>query len=183
MWPDQRMKEWCNYNSSSESSRPRRVRSSTSRRPPSRKSSDFDTRFVFFPLARAPAASDTAHLATLARLIVRGSVWRTSLFIWSTFSLGRRQLCVVATPAFAGRLLETRPEDEAYRGPSPSQRFPTPRRFAPAWVSPHPSTTKLAIFQAAVAPAAALSPNTPSAESFAVTCAWPMWKCITYFGD
>ena len=35
-----------------------------------RTSSDFDTRFGFFPVARAAAASDTAHLATLARLVV-----------------------------------------------------------------------------------------------------------------
>ena len=77
-----------------------------SRRPPSRTSSDLDTRFVFFLAARAAAASDTVHLANLARLFVRGSVWRPSLLIWSTSSLGRRRLCVVATPAFAGRLLK-----------------------------------------------------------------------------
>ena len=37
-------------------------------------SSDLDTRFVFFNSAQAAAALDTANLATLARLIVRGSV-------------------------------------------------------------------------------------------------------------
>ena len=33
--------------------------------------SDVDNRFVFFPLARAVAASDTVHLATLARAFVQ----------------------------------------------------------------------------------------------------------------
>ena len=45
------------------------MRSSTSRRPPSRTSSDVDTHFVFFPSARAAAATDTAHLVNLGAFI------------------------------------------------------------------------------------------------------------------
>ena len=51
-----------------------------------------------------------------------------------------------ATPAFAGRLLETGPEDQAYKGPVPSLIFQNSCRIAPALVSPHPFMTKLAIF-------------------------------------
>ena len=54
--PDQRRKEWLYYYSSSDSSRSRRVRSFTSRRPPSSTSSDLDTRMSYFPIARAAAA-------------------------------------------------------------------------------------------------------------------------------
>ena len=183
MMPDQTRKEWSYYYSSSDSSRSRRVRSSTSRRPQSRTSSDLQLRFGFFPKARVAAASDTLHLATLARLFVRGSVWRSPILIWSASSLGRRRLCVIATPEFSGRPFESGPKDEAYKGPAPSPKFPNPCKSAPAWVSPHPSSTTLAIFQAAVAPAAVMSPSNPSAEYFAVTCGWPVWNCITYFED
>ena len=183
MRPDQRKKEWCLYYSYSNSSRTRRVRSLTSQRSQSRTSFDLQPRFGFYPTRLADATSDTVHLATLERLFVRESVLRPLSLIWSASSLGMRRLCVVATPAFARRPLKPGPVVEAYRGPAPSPTFPTPCRFAPAWVSPHPSITKLAIFQAALAPAAAMSPSTPSAESFAIACAWPVWKCITYFGD
>ena len=173
MKPNQRRIEWCYY-SSSDSSKLRRVRSPTSRRQPSSISSDLDTRLSFFPKTRAAAASDTVHLATLARLFVRGSVWRSPSLTWSAFSLGKRRLCVIATPAFVKSPLKIGPEFEAYRGLAPFPRFPNSCRSAPAWVSLHPSRTKLAIFQAAEAPAAAMSPSTPSAESFAVTCGWPV---------
>ena len=103
MMPDQRRKEWCYYYSLSDLSRSRRVRLFTSRRPQSRTSSDLQLRFGFFPPVRAAAASNTVHLATLACLFVRGSVWRSPFLILSASSLGRRRLCVVATPAFAGR--------------------------------------------------------------------------------
>ena len=174
MRPDQRMNEWCYYYSSSDSLRLHRVRSYTSRRQPSSMSSDLHTRLSFFPVTRAAAAFDTVHLATLARLIVRGSVWRSLSLTWSAFSLGRRRLCVLATRAFVGRPLKTGPEFEAYRGQAPSPKFPNPCRSAPAWVSPHLFRTKLAIFQGAVAPPAAMSPRTPFAESFADTFGWPV---------
>ena len=183
MRPDQRKKEWCLYYSLSDSSRTRRVRSSTSRRSPSRTSLDLQLRFGFFPTRLADATSDIAHLATLERLFVWESVWRPSSLIWSASSLGMRRLCVVATPAFPKRPLEPGPVVEANRGPAPSTTFPTPCRFAPAWVKPHPSSTKLAIFQAALAPAAAMCTSTPSAESFAIACGWPVWKFITYLKD
>ena len=48
MKPDQRKKEWCLYYLLSDSSRTRRVRSSTSRRSPSRRSLDLQLRFGFF---------------------------------------------------------------------------------------------------------------------------------------
>ena len=183
MRPDQRKKELCLYYSLSDSSRTRLVRSSTSRRSPSRMSFDLQLRFGFVSTRRADAASDTAHLATLERLFIRGSVWRPPPLIWFASSLGMRRLCVVATPAFAKRPLEPGPVVEAYRGPALSTTFPTFCRFAPASVSLHPSSTKLPIFQAALVPAAAMSPSTPSAESFAIACDWPVWKCMTYFGD
>ena len=88
MWPDQRMKEWCYDYISSDSSRSRRVRSSRSRRLPSRTSSDLNLRFGFFLAARETASSDTDHLATLARLFVRESVfgllcWFDRRFLWA----------------------------------------------------------------------------------------------------
>ena len=172
MGPDQKRMEWCYYYSSSDSSRSRRVSSTTSRRPPSSRSSNFDTRLSFVPVTRLAAASDTVYLAMLARLFVRRSVWRSPSLIWSAFFLGRRQLCVVATPAFAGRPLETWPEFEAYRGPALSPRFSNPCRSAPAWVISHLSSSTLAIFQTAVAPAAVMFPSNPTAESFAVTFGW-----------
>ena len=73
---------------------------------------------------------------------------------------GKRRLCVPVTSAFFGRLLKTGPEFETYRGLAPSPRFPNPCRSASAWVNPHPSRIKLAILQAAEAPAAAMSPST-----------------------
>ena len=82
MWPNQRKKNKCYY-SSSASSGSRIVRSSTSRRPPSRTSSNLHTRFVFFSAARADAASDIAYVAISACLFVWGSVWRP-LLIWSS---------------------------------------------------------------------------------------------------
>ena len=169
---NQRNKEWWYYYWSSDKSRSRRVHSSTSRWQPSSTSSDLDTRLSFIPVRQAAAAFDIVYLATMARLFVWESVWRSTYLIWSTFFLCRRRLCVVATPAFAGRPLETGPKFEAYKGLAPSLKFSNPCRSAPAWESPHPSRTMLAIFQAAVAPAAAMSPSTPSAESFAVTCGW-----------
>ena len=48
MRPNQMMKEWCYYYLLSDSSRSRRVRSSTLRRQPSSTSSDLDTRLSFF---------------------------------------------------------------------------------------------------------------------------------------
>ena len=45
------------------------MRLSTSRRPPSKTSSDLDTRFVVFLLARAAAASDTAYFGNLSAFI------------------------------------------------------------------------------------------------------------------
>ena len=77
---------------------------------------------------------------------------------------------MVATPAFAKRPLKTKPEFEAYRGQAPSPRFPNPCRSALALVSPHPSSTPLAIFKVAVTPAAVILSSTPSAELFVVTC-------------
>ena len=138
-------KEWCLYYLSSDSSRWRRLRSSTSRLSPSKTSSELQLRFVFCPTRRADAAFETPHLATLANLFVRESVWRPSSLIWCASTLGMRRHCVVATPVFAKRLLEPGPVVEAYRGPAPSPTFPTPCRFAPACVSPHSSSTKLAI--------------------------------------
>ena len=173
MWPDQRRKALCNYYSSSDFSCSRRVCSYTSRRQPSSTSSDLDTQ-LSFPVARATAASDTVHLATLDRLFDQGSVWRSPSLIWSAFFLGKPQLCVVATLASARRQLQTGPEFENFKGSAPSPRFPNFCRSALAWVSPYPPSTTLEIFQAAVAPTAIRSPNTLSAESFAVTCGWPM---------
>ena len=183
MRPDQRKKEWCLYYSLSDSSRTRLVRTWTSERSPSKTLLDLQLLFGFGPTGLSDAASDTAHLETFERLFVRKSVWRPSSLIWSASFLVRRRLCVVATPAFANSLLEPGPVVEAYKGLAPSTTFPTPCRFAPAWVSLHPSSTKLAIFQAALAPSAAMSPSTLSAESFAIACGWLVWKCITYFGD
>ena len=115
---------------------------------------------------------------------IRPRIGLTAIFlIWSVSSLGNRRLGVVATPAFAARPLETGPEVEAYRGPAPSPRFPSYCRSAQAQVSQHPSSRKFAILWATVAPATAMSPSTPSAESFAVTWGWPVWKCIECFKD
>ena len=75
----------------------------------------------------------------------------------------------------------TGPDDEAYRRKIPSPKFSKFWWFALAWVSQHPSLTMLARFKVAVALDAAISQNTPFAESFAVTCAWPVWICMTYF--
>ena len=147
MRPNQRMKKWVYSYSLSNSSRSRRVRWSTSRPPPSNTSSDLKSRLIFFPVAQAAAVSDTAHLDTLARLFVRGSVWCCSSLNWSAFYLKRRQRCVVATPAFARRPLEIWPKFEANRDPSPSPKFSNSCRCAPAWVSPCPSSTRLTIFR------------------------------------
>ena len=83
------------------------------------------------------AAFDTTYLATLARLFVRGSIWRPSLLNWFALSFESR-VCVIATTAFAGNSLETGPEVEAYKNSAPSPRFQNPCRSAPVWVSLHP---------------------------------------------
>ena len=108
------------------------MRSSTSRGLPSRTSSDLDTPFVFFPSARAAAASDTAHLDNLGAFICP-RIGLTALFV--------DLICVLFGQAGALRgrdsgvrrtSAETGPDDEAYRGPVPSPRFPNLCRFAPA---------------------------------------------------
>ena len=129
----------------------------------SRMSLKLQLRIGFFPATRAAAASDTAYLATLARLFVHGSVWRLPLLILSSSSLDRRRLCVVAIPAFAGRPLKSGPKNEAYRGPSVFPILPNPCRSGLAWVSPNLSSTTLAIFLSAVTPAAVMSLSTPPA--------------------
>ena len=138
MRPDQRKKELCLYYSLSDLSRSRLVRS-TSRRSPSRTSLDLQLRFGFFPTRLADVASEIAHLATLARLFVEGSVWQPSSLIWCASSLGMRRLCVIATPAFTKRPLEPGLVVEAYKSPAPSPTFPTPCRFAPACVRIRPA--------------------------------------------
>ena len=74
------MKEWCYYYSLSDLSKSRRVRSSSSRRQPSKTLSNLDTCLSFFPVAPAAAASATVNLSILTRLIVLGSVWRSVFF-------------------------------------------------------------------------------------------------------
>ena len=183
MMPDQRTNEWCCYYLSSDLSRSCQLHSSTSRRSPSRTSSDLQLLFGFVLTGRANTSSDTTHLASLARIFVWGSVWNVSSLIWSVSLLSMRRLCVVATNAFAQRPLEPVQKMEAYWSQAPSPTFTTRCRFALAWVNLHPSSTKLAIFQAALAPAAAMSLSTLSAESFPGACVLPVWKRITYFGD
>ena len=183
MRPDRRMKEWCE-SSSSASSGSRRVRSSTSRRQPLRTSSDLHARLCFCPIPSVAAASETARFATLARSFLQESaIWSLSSLILSASYLGRRQLCLEAPPAGVARPVETGTEVTTWMGPSSLPRFPSPCRSALARVSPHPSSRKFAILWAAVAPPAAMSQSTPSAESFVVTCGLPVWKCIEYFKD
>ena len=103
----QRTNVWCLNYTVSDLPATCRVCSSTSRRPPSRTSSDWHRRLDFLTTPSPAAASETDRSAAVARFFVLGSVGCARPSCASSSCGTNRRLCLEELIDYVGRLVET----------------------------------------------------------------------------